>query len=230
MCRLLHFRHKCVRCGADTNGRCSSVSCIRSWIFESIDQLSKVTPHSLTIVVETIITDGSHYRCMKLFSHAPTTTLGERRKLEFLYVVLEVHMKIFRPWAWLVIFPILVNFGCGALICLYIPIKHPEVPLILSACFLLVAVIILGVIFWTSYDAVLVIRGTEELLGKLRTFHDRRSDASCRSETLRQQLLKRAKACRPVEIPVGSYGEFSLDVPVIMWDEILNQLLFLLSL
>ena len=155
-------------------------------------------------------------------------TLDQRRKVEFMYVVLEVHLKILRHWIAIVLFPTLVNAGGGVVICLYIPIRHPEVPLLLNICFLVVAAILLAVIFGTSYDAVLVIRGVEDLLGKLKTF-----DAGGRedgiSDLQRSRLLKRAKACRPMEVPIGTFGEFSLDVPVIMWDEILNQLLFLLS-
>ena len=69
-------------------------------------------------------------------------TLEFRKELEFLYVVVETQVKGIRPWYVLVVFPSLVNFAIGAILCLYIPIRHPEVPAILNLCFLLVGVII----------------------------------------------------------------------------------------
>ena len=149
--------------------------------------------------------------------------------MEFLYVTLEVQMKIYHYWALIVWFPLLLNFGIAVIICLYIPIGRPEVPAWLSLCFLFVAATIIGVVFWITYDIVLVARASEEVLGKLRTFDEPYWREKSVSSLLRSQFLKRAKACRPIEIPIGTFGEFSLDVPVIMWDEILNQLLFLLS-
>ena len=168
-------------------------------------------------------------RTHEIYRNASTTNLDERKELEFWYIVLEVQTKIFRRWATVVIFPALVNFGCGSILCIYIPIKYTEVPAIFNFCFLFVGAVILGVIYWLSYDIVLVIRGTEELLGRLRTFHRRATEHRARDLT-QLRFLKRSQACRPLEIPVGTFGEFSLDVPVIMGDEILNQLLFLLSL
>ena len=40
---------------------------------------------------------------------------------------------------------------------------------------------------------------------------------------------KRGKATRPLNYRIGEFMEFSLDVPMGIWDEILNQLVFLLS-
>ena len=86
----------------------------------------------------------------------------------------------------------------------------------------------LGVVFWLSFDIVLVVRGSEEVLGKLRDFGVNWRETEV-SDLQRLRCLKTAKACRPLRVPVGIFGELSFDIPVIMWDEILNQLLFLLS-
>ena len=148
--------------------------------------------------------------------------------MEFLYVTLEVQTKIYHPWVFILLFPLLVNFGLAVIICLYIPLGRPEVPAWLSFCFLFVAAVILGVIFWAAYDIVSLSRGSEEVLGKLKTFNEGWRENGI-TDLQRIRFLKRAKACRPIEVPIGGFGEMSLDVPVIMWDEILNQLLFLLS-
>ena len=46
----------------------------------------------------------------------------------------------------------------------------------------------------------------------------------------RMAALKRAKALRHTYGNVGIVAEYSIDVPVGVWDEILNQILFLLTL
>ena len=42
--------------------------------------------------------------------------------------------------------------------------------------------------------------------------------------------LLKARATRALEYRMGDFGSFSLNVPVVLWEEIWNQLLFLLSL
>ena len=121
-------------------------------------------------------------------------TLEQRKKLEFLYVLVETLVRTIRRWYVLVMFPDLVNFAGGAILCLYTPIRHPEVPAILNLCFLLVGIVILGVLFWLSYDIVLVVRGSEEVLGKLRTFGVNWRENGI-SDLQRLRCLKRAKAC-----------------------------------
>ena len=157
-----------------------------------------------------------------------TTTLEQRKELELLYITLEVHTKIVRNYHVIINFSNLINLGGAIVLCLYIPLRHPEVPALLNLCFLLVGIIVLGVCLWWSYDVVLLIRASEDVLGKLKTFDGNWREKGI-SDLQRLRFLKRAKACRPVDVPIGIFGEFSLDVPVIMWDEILNQLLFLLS-
>ena len=163
-----------------------------------------------------------------LFRGVRAVTLEQRKELEFLYITLYLHTKTLHYYHMLIHFSNLTNLSAAAILCMYIPIQHHEVPAFLRLCFFLVGVIVLIICFWWSYDVVLLIRASEEVLEKLRSFdHNWRENGI--SDIQRLRYLKRAKACRPVGIPIGAFGEFSLDVPVIMWDEILNQLLFLLS-
>ena len=43
-------------------------------------------------------------------------------------------------------------------------------------------------------------------------------------------MIMRAKALRPTVITVGNFTEFSMNVTVGVWDEMVNQLLFVLTL
>ena len=165
---------------------------------------------------------------MTLFRGLPTKTLEQRKELEFLYITLHLHSKTLHYYHMLIHFSNLTNLSAAAILCLYIPLRHQEIPALLRLSFPLVGIIVLIICFWWSYDVVLLIRASEEVLEKLKSFdHNWRENGI--SDIQRLRYLKRAKACRPVNIPIGTFGEFSLDVPVIMWDEILNQLLFLLS-
>ena len=141
----------------------------------------------------------------------------ERRELECLYVPLEIQMKIYIYWAFVMMFPFIVNMGGGAINCLYIPLGRPESPAWLSFCFLFVSAVILGVVFWMTYDMVLVARASEEVLRRIKSFDERWRENGI-SDLQRLGLLKRAKALRPIEVPIGAFGAMSLDVPVMMWD------------
>ena len=46
----------------------------------------------------------------------------------------------------------------------------------------------------------------------------------------RVSAMKKAKAFKPVVIPIGSFCGASMDVARALWEEILNQILFLFSL
>ena len=76
-----------------------------------------------------------------------TTTLEQRKELELLYITLEVHTKIVRNYHVIINFSNLINLGGAIVLCLYIPLRHPEVPALLNLCFLL-GIIVLGVCFW----------------------------------------------------------------------------------
>ena len=147
---------------------------------------------------------------MNLCRSAATTRTKERREVERLHIMLEVHIQMFRCWMMVVFFPVLVNFGCAIIICLYIPLGRPEVPAWLSFCFLFVATVSLRVIFWVVYDMVLIARASHDVLGKLKTFTGD-SGQNCISDLQRLGFVKRAKACRPIVIPIGTFGDASLD-------------------
>ena len=66
-----------------------------------------------------------------------------------------------------------------------------------------------------------------EIIGKLQS--ENADYLRPLSRAMRMQVLKRAKAMKEIEYPVGEFSELTLNLPITMWDEILNQILFLLS-
>ena len=84
------------------------------------------------------------------------------------------------------------------------------------------------VMTWLFYDAVLIKRKGEEGLEKLQSrtaaYYNRLDLFS------KREVMRRSRALRSVYVPVGEFAEVSLDMVVTAWEEVLNQLLFLLSL
>ena len=84
------------------------------------------------------------------------------------------------------------------------------------------------VIFCFAYQIVMVMRASENIVGVLTSTTDKTSGALPLHE--RNYFARKVKATRALGFRMGNVGNFSLDVPVVMWEEIWNQLLFLLSL
>ena len=78
------------------------------------------------------------------------------------------------------------------------------------------------------YDAVVARRSADGVLAGLQ------SRTSCfyarleRAEKI--EFVRRARALPAVHLYIGEFNELTLDVAATTWDEVLNQLVFLLSL
>ena len=83
------------------------------------------------------------------------------------------------------------------------------------------------VVFWLCYDIVLITRESEYIKAQLWSYEAPYARLMPKSEMT--CAMKRAKALRVIEIPVGNFSDISIDLPIAIWDEILNQVLFLLS-
>ena len=84
------------------------------------------------------------------------------------------------------------------------------------------------VITWLFYDAVSAKRSADEVLANLQsrtTRYYERLDSHGKIE-----FVRRARALQPVRLRIGEFTEASLEVAASIWDEVFNQLLFLLSL
>ena len=84
------------------------------------------------------------------------------------------------------------------------------------------------IITWLCYDAVVAKRAADQVMEKLQSRQAPYFQRFSRAEKL--LVMKRARALQPVYLAMGEFAEVTLDVPVSIWDEVINQLLFLLSL
>ena len=144
------------------------------------------------------------------------------------YVQLQIYNRVFNEWVRIILTPVFFGFGGFVVLFLYAPLAHSELlPGLLSATFAYLAVIVVTIVIWFATDSLEVTRSSESLIMKLQSKHMSRVQYL---ELGQVELLKRAKALRPVTHPVGNFGNLTLSVPVVFVEEIMSQLLFLRTL
>ena len=91
-----------------------------------------------------------------------------------------------------------------------------------------VGVTLLVIMFWLAYNGITDMRDSEAILGELQSLSSQ--ELLVLSLPQRKQVMKKVKSFRPLAFPMGPFVDLTFSVPMAIWDEILNQLLFLLSL
>ena len=121
-------------------------------------------------------------------------------------------------------------FGCSSfvIVAFYVSIRNVGLPWWLYLLLLFTSVTTFLIIFWFTYQLVLVMRASEDIVEVLKTTPDKYFGVLGVSE--RNYSTRKARATRAFGYRMGNFGNFSLEVPIVMWEEIWNQLLFLLSL
>ena len=132
--------------------------------------------------------------------------------------------------SWEKVFLPVVFFGVSTAltVLLFISIRFTDIPFYFYVCFPFVGLTLLALIFWVSYDIVKILRAADDLLGNFTSVAMPHLEHLSKSEKM--EIMKRAKAMKPLDVPIGDFTDFSMTVPMNIWEEVLNQLLFLLSL
>ena len=155
------------------------------------------------------------------------TDMESRAVAERLYNYIQLQNRVVHNWMKFMLPPQLAAGSTFIIVATFISIRYTELPLIVYAAYPSTAFNIMVIIFWLCYDTVLLVRASEDIMSQLIS-HDAEYLKQM-PRAMRIQALKRARAMKALEFPVGEFAEFSLDLPVTLWDEILNQVLFLLS-
>ena len=116
----------------------------------------------------------------------------------------------------------------GIIVTAFISLTHLQSALFLQAICALTAVMGTGIVFEQIYECVCFTRSSEQILARLRCADQLYLKGMTRMERL--AIMKRAKAFQPIRIPLGGFCHVSMGVIRAAWEEILNQLLFLLSM
>ena len=109
----------------------------------------------------------------------------------------------------------------------FVSIRYTELPIYYYVVFPNTAFTLMLIIFWLSYDGVLFTRASEDILSTLLSYEAPYVRQMPRA--VRVQVMKRARAMRVIEFPIGEFADFSINLPITIWEEVLNQVLFLLS-
>ena len=159
----------------------------------------------------------------------PTTNVANREKVERLYVHVQIYHHLHCEWWSWGITGTIFSLSATVVLALYIGLRHTELPWYLYWIFWLAGPGVLLQLFATGHDCVFATEDSDEVVEKLR------SPAGCPalgklSLEERKKILKRSKALRGLHFGIAGFTNFTWAVPLGAWDEILNQLLFLLSL
>ena len=153
--------------------------------------------------------------------------MEDRAYVEKFYISLELHNNIFCRYVKFMIMPAIFGISCAVIVTIYVSIRHTELPFYFYIFFPYTGVTLMFLVFWFSYDAVCIRRHSEEVLNRLLDYEAEHLRGMTKGE--RMNVMKRARALRAINFPMGSFAEFSLNVPINIWEEVLNQLVFLLS-
>ena len=143
------------------------------------------------------------------------------------YMPLKIFNAASRNWVKFMINPTIFSTSSSIIVCFYVTLRHTEIPTYIYVGFPYVGVSLLALIFWLSYEVTMLIRSTDAIVGTLTSTEDDYFRELPKQQ--KQFLVKLGKSTRSFSYPMGDFMDFSLDVPAGIWDEIINQLVFLLT-
>ena len=150
-----------------------------------------------------------------------------RAFVERLYICLQHHFRVYSIWIKFEMPPLLSSISVAVIVAAFVSIRYTDLPLVLYLVYPNTACNLMFMVFWLCYDIVRIVRASEEIIGRLQS--DDADYLRPLSRAMRVQVLKRARALKEIVYPVGEFSELTLNLPIAMWEEILNQILFLLS-
>lgn len=151
-----------------------------------------------------------------------------RAKMEHLYICHELYNRVCYVWVKFMLPPTIFGVSLTIIVTTFISIRYTELPFMYYIFFANTAFTLMLIIFWLSYDLVLITRDSEDIMSQLLSYEAQHLRHMSKRE--RTEAMKRAKAMRVIEFPIGEFADFAISVPVAIWEEILNQVLFLLEL
>ena len=150
-----------------------------------------------------------------------------RAKVERLYICYELFNRINYTWLKFMLPPTIFGVSLTVIVTTFVSIRYTELPFMYYIFFANTAFTLMLIIFWLCYDALLITRDSEDIMSQLLSFEAPYLRSVSKAGRIR--VMKRAKAMRVIEFPIGEFADFSISLPIVLWEEILNQVLFLLS-
>ena len=147
------------------------------------------------------------------------------------YVQLQVFHQLCLIWVKVMTPTNVASITCSIIVCLYATIRHNDVPPFLIPVFSYVGITLFGIVFWVCVQIIDVSKASEALIGTLTVISVDTGNENGISDPqkLKKYIVKKGKATRPMKFRFGDFMDISINVPIGVWEEILNQVLFLLS-
>ena len=158
----------------------------------------------------------------------PVNGFREWEEVEFLYRSMKLYNGVLMSWMEQLLPSVVFSVCSSITILLYVTVRPSGLPFFVYVWFPLVGIVAICVVSWLVYDAVVIKRAAEQILGVLQS--QMKLIHWGLSLDRRRELSRRARALRPIQLSFGNFSDVSLEVLANIWDEVLNQLLFLLSL
>ena len=150
------------------------------------------------------------------------------KKVEKIYVSMRLYNIMFMNWLHYVLGPVILSIGLGIVMMLYISVTPSGMPPLIHYWIPVIAFGAIMILSWLWYDVVAMKREGDEVMEGLRArTHKFLWDLKLAE---RKRLLLKARALKPAYFTIGQFTDMTLEGLVAVWDEILNQFLFLLSL
>ena len=151
-----------------------------------------------------------------------------REKVERLYMYLQIYHRLHCAW-WNWTLPgTCFSLSATAVLAMYVGLRHTELPWYLYWIFWFAGFGVMLQVFGGAHDIMSSKDDSEDLVEKLQSSAS--EDIQGLSLEDRRRIMKRSKAITSLQFPISGFTYYTWSVPLGCWDEILNQLLFLLSL
>ena len=158
----------------------------------------------------------------------PVRDAEGREKVERLYVCSQTYHHLHCAW-WNLTFPwTTFSLSAATILCLYVGFRHTELPWYLYWLFWITGFGVLVDMFWFGHDVMFAKQTSEEIVDRLQS--PASADLQSLSREERNKMLKRAKALAGLQFGIASFTNYTWAVTFGTCDEILNQLIFLLTL
>ena len=171
----------------------------------------------------------SEFQCIMLYCRKiRIRDLDSWKKVERMCDSMRLFNILVMNWLYYFLGPIILGVCSGIVLMLYISVRQSGLPPMLHYCMLPLAFGTIMAVSWLWYDVVTMNREADVVIESLQS----RSHRFLRDlePSGRAHLFRKARALRSVHLTIGQFSDITLEGLVGIWDEVVNQLMFLLSL
>ena len=144
------------------------------------------------------------------------------------YYLVQVYATVANSWIKFMIVPTIFGLSSVIIILIYITLRHTDIPILIYIGVACTGFSLLILLFWFALETISCIQSAEAIVATLNT-----KDQPYFLELPPMEwryLTKYGKATRQLVFDIGDFTDYSIAVPITIWDEILNQLIFILTL